>query len=182
MTVNDDAELRELLDPSYQDDLDNEGGWVDAAPFRAHLRRLTRESGVPWRTLAMLAEVPAACIEHLVVGHTGRPLHRLHPMVAQRLFLLTLDVVRDAALLPIRPGRTGELLRRLRASGWPYEELGRRGGVPAHQLAELAAGRAKSCSQLTAATVRALAQALWDVPPSAAQPEPEPADLAAAAA
>ncbi|HEY9289929.1 MAG TPA: hypothetical protein VIP98_01500 [Microlunatus sp.] len=183
MTVRDDAEaeLLELLDPDY-DDLDGDApaAWVDPAPFRAHLRRLIRESGVPWRTLAMLAEVPPGPVEHLLLGHAGRPLRRLHPMIANRLFHLTLDVVRDAAVVPIRPGRTGWLLCRLRSRGWSFDELSRRTGLPGRELADLAAGRSRSCSQLTAATVRAIAQALWDLPTTAPSSRPGPAMAAAA--
>ncbi|QDP97643.1 hypothetical protein FOE78_18550 [Microlunatus elymi] len=158
-----DAEFLELLGPDCDDlDTDDEIDWVDAAPFRAHLRRLIRETGVGWRTLAALAEVPAATVQRLLLGHPGRPMRQLHPTIAKRLFYLSLDVVRDAAIVPIRPARSRALICWLLSQGWSLDELSQRAGLPGAGLAELADGRSTSCTQLTAATVRAVAQQLSD--------------------
>lgn len=171
-----DWDGRELLDADFDalgDADDDYGPWVDAAPFRAHVRHLVAVTGVAWRTIAVLADVPSQSVDHLLRGRQGRPVPRLHPLIAERLFHLTREAVADAAVRPVHAGRTQLLLRCLTARGWQLPEVARRTQVPEEELDAIAAGTARSCTQLAAATVKAAAQALWDhQQPSRIQPVP----------
>lgn len=159
-----DWDGRDLLDADFDalGDADDYGPWVDAAPFRAHVRHLMAETGVAWRTVAVLADVPSQSIDHLLRGRNGRPVPRLHPLIAERLFHLTRDAVADASARPVHAGRTQTLLQCLTGRGWVIRDIARRTRLPEDELCALAAGREAACSQLVAATVKAAAQALWD--------------------
>lgn len=155
---------RDLLDADFDalGDADDHGPWVDAAPFRAHVRHLMAETGVAWRTIAVLADVPSQAVDHLLRGRQGRPVPRLHPLIAERLFHLTRDVVTDASARHVHAGRTQTLLQCLVGRGWAIRDIARRTRLPESELSAIAAGREAGCSQLLAATVKAAAQALWD--------------------
>lgn len=155
---------RDLLDADFDalGDADDDSPWVDAAPFRAHVRHLMAETGVAWRTIAVLADVPAPSVEHLLRGRRGRPVLRLHPSIAGRLFHLTRDVVADASARRLHAGRTQTLLQFLVGRGWTIRDIARRSRLPEPELAAIMAGRQTLCSQLLAATVKSAAQALWD--------------------
>ena len=157
-------EGRDLLDPDFDalGDADDYGPWVEAAPFRAHIRHLISETGVAWRTLAVLADVPPQSVDHLLRGRNGRPVPRLHPLIAERLFHLTRTAVSDAAHRQVQANRTRALLGCLADRGWQLKELAHRTQLDERALAAIAAGREPACSQLVAATVKAAAQALWD--------------------
>jgi predicted transcriptional regulator len=145
--------------------------WVEAAPFRAHVRQLITDCGLTWRIVAVLAEVPSAALRHLLHGRQGHVVTRVHPMVAERLFSLTAANIADAARRLRPASETCTLLQRLLQRGWTAEELSRRCGLPADELINIAGGRQAGCSQLTAAVVKAAAQALWATPaPSLARP------------
>lgn len=168
---------RELLDPDFDalGDADDYGPWVEAAPFRAHVRHLIGETGVAWRTLAVLADVPPQSVDHLLRGRNGRAVPRLHPLIAERLFHLTRTAVLDAAERQVHAGRTQALLDCLVERGWTISEIARRAQLEENGLTSLAAGQEPACSQLTAATVKAAAQALWDRRQPRRQLRPEPA-------
>jgi predicted transcriptional regulator len=154
----------ELLEADFDDSAECcAADWVDAAPFRAHLRQLISEHGVAWRTVAVLAEVPPAVLAQLLRGRHGRPATRIHPLVAQRLFQLTGAMIVRAATesMPARNARA--VLRLLTADGWPVAELAVRTGVPAAELTRILRRRGTRCSRLTAATIKAAGQALSGV-------------------
>lgn len=155
---------RDLLDPDFDalGDADDYGPWVEAAPFRAHIRHLIGETGVAWRTLAVLADVPPQSVQHLLRGRKGRSVPRLHPLIAERLFHLTRTAVFDASVRQVHAGRSRALLGRLTARGCTMTEIARRTRLPECDLTAVAAGQRPVCSQLTAATLKAAAQALWD--------------------
>lgn len=159
-----DWDGRDLLDADFDalGDADDHGPWVDAAPFRAHVRHLVAETGVAWRTIAVLADVPSQSVDHLLRGRQGRPVPRLHPLIAERLFHLTRDVLRDASARQVHAGRTEMLLQSLVGRGWMIRDIARRTRLPEPELSAIAAGQQAACSQLLAATVKAAAQALWD--------------------
>lgn len=170
---------RELLDPDFDalGDADDYGPWVDAAPFRAHVRHLIELTGVPWRTLAVLADVPPQSVDHLLRGRSGRPVPRLHPLIAERLFHLTDTAVADAGQRRVHATRTRALLGCLGDRGWSMGELARRTQLPVSRLTALAAGQETACSQLLAATVKAAAQALWDGRQPVNMPATQPSQL-----
>lgn len=162
----------DLLEPDFDDVEGSEhGSWVDAAPFRAHVRQLIETCGITWRTVAMLAEVPSAAVARLLRGRRGRPVPRLHPLIAERLFHLTGDAVAEASLRPAYAGRTRALLQRLTERGWTPAQVSERTGLPGWEVDGIAAGERVYCSRLTEATIKAAAQALWSVPaPAAGRP------------
>jgi predicted transcriptional regulator len=158
----------DLLEADFDNNLAEaaeHGCWVDAAPFRAHVRRLMSETGVAWRTIGVLADVPSPALDHLLRGRNGRPMRRIHPLMAQRLFHLTEDALSDAAVRPVHGGSTRRLLGLLGTRGWSVDEIARRARLPEAELVAVADGRQIRCSQLLAATVKAAAQALWNRPP-----------------
>jgi hypothetical protein len=152
----------DLLEPDFVDlDSDEHGPWVDAAPFRAHVRRLIAQYRLTWRTVAMLAEVPTGAIGRLVCGRGRRPVTRLHPLIAERLFHLTDEAVRLAEIRPASAARSRELLDRLIEHGWPIPVLADRAQIPAIELSAISSGERQHCSQLTEAVIKAVVQALW---------------------
>lgn len=169
----------DLLEPDFTDlDSTEHGAWVDAAPFRAHVRRLIADHRLTWRTVAMLAEVPTPAIGRLVCGRGRRPVSRLHPLIAERLFHLTDESIRVAAIQHASTTRSRELLGRLLDHGWSIRLLADRAGLSTSELIAITSGECDRCSQLTEAVIKAVAQALWTVP----GPDPAPACAALAAA
>lgn len=145
--------------------------WILAAPFRAHVGHLMSSHRLAWRTVALLAGVPAAAMERLMHGRNGRPQHRVHPVLARRLLQLAdLDVV--AAGVRLMPADLcGAALKDLLHWGWTCAVLADRTRLPRTQLAATAEGRQTECTRLVGATTLAAAQALRTrTTPDAARP------------
>lgn len=160
----------DLLEPDFDDlDICERQEWVSAAPFRAHVRHLIEEYGLAWRTIAVLAEVPTPALRDLVRGRDGRPVPRLHPLIAERLFHLTADAIEAAASRPAHAGFARSLLHVLQHRGWTITEIIERSGLPGDEVSAVAAGARIDCSQLTEATIKAVAQALWQLTPPGAE-------------
>lgn len=141
--------------------------WVQAAPFRAHVRHLIVGHGLAWRTVALLAGVPAAAMTALLHGRNGRPQQRIHPVLAGRLFRLTGRDILAAGMRPMPADLCRAALRDLRAAGWTMTDFSARTGLQRDQLAAVADGRCTHCSRLAGATLLAAAQALRHRPPPA---------------
>lgn len=62
------------------------GTWVEAAPFRAHLRHLMDATGQPWQVVAEVARISLPDAHRLLHGRRGRPVRRISPQTASRLF------------------------------------------------------------------------------------------------
>lgn len=71
--------------------------WVQAAPFRAHVRHVCEASGHPWPVVAMRAGVSLALTDHLLHGRSGRPLRRIARDSAARLLSVTPEVAARVA-------------------------------------------------------------------------------------
>ena len=67
--------------------------WVDAAPFRRHVRWLIGATGLSWRLIAAHADVAPRAVRTLLHGrpHTGKPVDRIHIDIARALMGLNLD-------------------------------------------------------------------------------------------
>lgn len=67
--------------------------WVDAAPFRRHVRHLIEATGLSWRLVAAHADVAPRTIRTLLHGrpHTGQPVNRIHIDTARALMSLDVD-------------------------------------------------------------------------------------------
>ncbi|MBA8794367.1 transcriptional regulator with XRE-family HTH domain [Friedmanniella endophytica] len=99
------------------------GGWVLAAPFRAHLLHLLAATGLPIRVLAELAGASPRSVTRLLRGREGRPLTRIDPLLARRLYALTPRTVRETRELAVDPERGVAALARLLDHGWTTDDV-----------------------------------------------------------
>lgn len=138
--------------------------WVDAAPFRAHVRHAMNVADVPWPAVAVAAGVSVPAVRALLGGRAGRPQARVEPRLAARL--LRVDA---GELIAMRSARvpsalTAERLRHLLADGVDPLRMARWCQIAPDELTALVDGDATSCSRLTEALVLA-AQRLRDAGP-----------------
>ena len=134
-------------------------GWVDAHPFRVHLWHLMSTAALTSDDIATVAGVPARLAHHLAHGRGGRPLRRISPDAAGRLFVLTPQHLAflDRLAVPAAPARLQ--LRRLRSAGWDDVVIARRVGGSAADLDRLATSES-TCSQLLTLRLTAAASAV----------------------
>ena len=67
--------------------------WVDAEPFRAHVRDLICETGLSWRLVAAHAGVAPRAVRSLLHGRRGYTLHRLHVSIARALTTTSIESI-----------------------------------------------------------------------------------------
>lgn len=135
---------------AWQDGGSDVGTWVEAAPFRAHLRHLMSVSGLGSSSVALLAGISPRCAHRLLHGRDGRPLRRISPEVARKLLLLTPADARAVQRCTVPAGATVRHLRRLEQTGWSQAELAVAVGLSHAAVARLLSGASSSCSQLVA--------------------------------
>ncbi|MBM7800141.1 hypothetical protein JOE57_003062 [Microlunatus panaciterrae] len=133
--------------------------WVDATPFRAHLRHLREATGEDWRVIALLAGIPTGAMERLMFGRRGRPVRRISPVVARRLYRLSPHRINRAGAAMVPAGLTGKLLAQLVEHGSSTLELAERLRLPHPEVVALVAGRQLRCSRLTALRTRVVHEA-----------------------
>ncbi|MET1003894.1 MAG: hypothetical protein ABWX96_00005 [Propionibacteriaceae bacterium] len=126
------------------------GAWVDAAPFRAHLKHLMAVSHLSSSAVAMLAGVSPRLAYRLLHGHGGRPLRRVSPDIARKLLQVTAAEARAVRVRPVPAARTRTNLRKLQAAGWSLPDLALAVGLPESQIEELLSRRERSCTQQVA--------------------------------
>lgn len=134
------------------------GSWVDASPFRAHLRHLMGSANLTAVEVALLAGLTPRFAASLLGGRRGRVVRRINPQQASRLLLLTPDDVSRAARREVLAGLARRPARRLQAAGWELDEVASQLGLSCSDLTRLLEGRMRVCPQLVA--VRATAAAL----------------------
>lgn len=119
--------------------------WVDAGPFRAHLRHLMEVGGLTVAEVAVLAGVPPRMATSLVHGRAGRPVRRISPDNARVLLRVTAGAVRDLRARQVPAEESRLRLRRMLAR---EELLGLADelGVAAAALQELADDGSAWCS------------------------------------
>jgi len=123
------------------------GGWVDAAPFRAHLRFLTGVGLLTIEDLATLADISVSAADHLLHGRAGRAVRRISPEMARRLLAISANDVRSMRWR-LGPAEKAQIpLAELRRAGHSDAEIAEVAGISATELAELAT-RPQHCSQL----------------------------------
>jgi len=141
-----------------------EGPWVEAAPFRAHLRHLMAAGDLTAEEVALLAGLPPRFARSLLQGRRGRPLRRISPEQASRLLRLNPDDLtrvtrrRVVAALVVRP------VRQLEAAGWAQDEIAGRLGLSCADLSDLLVGRLGACPQIVAVRAAAAAALLSEDP------------------
>ncbi len=132
--------------------------WVDAGPFRAHLRHLMSVGHLDGPEVAVVLGLSTPAVRHLLEGRDGRVSRRISPQTARRLLLVRPDDVRGLrwCLAPTTTARTS--LGRLRASGWSAAEVASAVGF---RLDELAAVEHRThCNRLLAVRLLGLARQL----------------------
>jgi hypothetical protein len=160
---------------AWQDDGSDVGTWVEAAPFRAHLRHLMSVSGLGPSSVALLVGISPRCAHRLLHGRDGRPLRRISPEVARKLLVLTPADARAVQRCTVPAGATVRHLLRLREAGWSEPQLAAAVGLGHAEVTRLLTGASSSCSQLVA--LRAAAEVSELLSPVSG---PAPADRAAA--
>lgn len=151
-----------------------DGGWVEAGPFRAHLRHLMAAGGLNAHEAGLVTGLSVRAVQHILHGRRGRLQRRISPDTARQLLRVGTTDVRSLrwCLTPAEPARTA--YRELVAADWTRGQIAAAVRTP---LAELdALPRAGHCSRLLAVRLRSLAETL----PSVASAEPTQ-DLAPAA-
>jgi hypothetical protein len=112
-------------------------GWVDAAPFRAHLKHLMAAGSLDAPEVAVVLGLSTRAVRHLLDGRAGRVPRRISPHTAHRLLVVRADDVRGLrwCLTPADAARAA--LRRLLADGWTTDEVASAVGVGLDVLASL---------------------------------------------
>lgn len=115
-----------------------EGDWVEAGPFRAHLRHLMAVGALDEHEVATVAGLSARAVGHILHGRAGRVQRRISPDTARRLLGVRTEDMAGLrwCLTPAGPARTA--YRRLRASGWDETAVAARVRVPVAELTALA--------------------------------------------
>ncbi len=126
--------------------------WVDAEPFRTHVRDLICETGLSWRLVAAHAGVAPRAVRSLLHGRRGYTLHKLHVSIARALASTSVDSIADDQHLLIDAAPTRQLIAELRTAGHG-PALARH--LPAGDLDQLDNPQVWRCSQATAARVTA---------------------------
>jgi hypothetical protein len=133
--------------------------WVDAGPFRAHLRHVMAVGELSATDIATLAGVSPRLATSLLIGRGGRPVRRISPDTARSLLRVT---TADARALRTRqvPAEESRLrLRRLLVRGKDATGLAEQLGVTVEAVSTLATGTSGWCSALLALRLLALARA-----------------------
>lgn len=146
------APTRAAMDPS---------AWVEAAPFRSHLRHLCATSGLPWTVIALHAGLTLRHADTLLHGRGGRRLRRLPRPAAVRLWALTVPelLVLPQVMVPADP--TSRRISSLLLDGMSLPLLCRELGWTSPRLAAVLDAEASTVSAAEALQVRALIE-FWD--------------------
>lgn len=148
-------------------DIDSDvGRWVDAAPFRAHLRHLMAVGGMSSAAVAVLAGISPRATFRLLHGRGGRALRRISPDTARRLLQVTPEVAATVRSTMVPAATTRHHLGVLCAAGWSEAELARRLGLPQATLVALINGTVGRCTQLAALRAAVEVSKLSTAPPA----------------
>jgi hypothetical protein len=132
--------------------------WVDAGPFRAHLKHLMSVGSLSVPEVAVVLGLSTPAVRHLLQGRSGRLQRRISPHTARRLLLVRAADVRGLrwCLTPAGAARTS--LRRLHTSGWPALEVAAAVGFGLDELGSLE--HHTHCNRLLAVRLVGLAREL----------------------
>jgi hypothetical protein len=73
--------------------------WVDAAPFRALLRHLIDQTGLPWYAIPAATHTPFRMVRSLLFGSNNQPVRRIRYLDAKNLMCSTATAVLASATL-----------------------------------------------------------------------------------
>ena len=126
-----------------------QASWLDAAPFRAHVRHAVAEAGIPWPAFAIESGVPLPAVRSLLFGRGGRPVGRIEPRIAARLFSIGAAELAGLRRTHVAATGTAQRLRELLVTGVDPLALARWCAISPGELARLVDGDDWSCSRLT---------------------------------
>lgn len=126
--------------------------WVDAAPFRTHVRDLICETGLSWRLIAAHADIAPRAIRSLLHGRRGAPVHRIHVTTARALATTSAESIAADNDIATAKEPSRQLLTALREAG---HDAFVRAHLSENELACLDDPEAWQCSRATAARVLA---------------------------
>ncbi len=135
-------------------DPEQEGVWVDAAPFRAHLLHLL-DAGLTEAVVARLAGVSVRSVVHLAHGRRGRVLRRVCGDTGRRLLRITTAEARAIRYRPVPVRASRYRLRAMIAAGWTIPQLADQAGLAIPVLEQVAGRGSATCSQLVAVSIAA---------------------------
>ena len=145
---------------------------VDAAPVRAHFRRLSA-AGIGWKRVCEVAGVPDSTAYVILWGKGGSdpkehrpPRKRVRRSTADKILAVqpTLSSYRDGAIIP--PTGTMRRLQALMTLGYSIKNLGERLDILPANMRPLVRGT-RGVRLTTAKKVAALYEQLWDQPRTA---------------
>ncbi|MFT3971863.1 MAG: hypothetical protein QM695_16705 [Micropruina sp.] len=125
--------------------------WVDAAPFRAHVRHTIEAAAVPWPVVAVAADVSLASVHALLAGRAGRTQTTIAPLMAARLLRLDARALHAMRSLRVSGWLTGRRLRDLLTAGSDPVRLARWCQIDLNELILLVEGEPTTCTRLTEA-------------------------------
>jgi hypothetical protein len=133
--------------------------WVDAGPFRAHLRHLMSVGELDVPEMAVVLGLSTPAVRHLLDGRPdGRVPRRISPRTARRLLLVRTDDVRGLRWCLAPTGAARSALRRQRSEGWSAADVASGVGVDLDELRALE--HETHCSRLLAVRLVGLARGL----------------------
>jgi hypothetical protein len=132
------------------------GPWVDAAPFRAHLRHVMAVGDMSVEVVAELTGIPPRAARHLLEGRAGRAVRRISADTARRLLRVTSADARTVGCRLVSARITVARLQELVAAGHDVGDLARQISIDTDTVRDLAEGRRDTCSPLVAARVGAV--------------------------
>ena len=145
----------EALQPIlYSYDPEQEGVWVDATPFRAHLALLLA-TGLTEPVIARLAGVSLRSVDHLAHGRRGRPVRRVCGDTGRRLLRITTSEAKAIRFRPVPARPSRYRLRSMVAAGWTVQRLADDIGVSIRDVEQVLDQRAATCPQLAALKIAA---------------------------
>ena len=132
--------------------------WVEAGPFRAHLRHVMAVGDLSATDVATLAGVSPRMATSLLHGRGGRPVRRISPDIARSLLRITAADARAVRTRQVPAEESRLRLRRLLVREQDAAGLAEQLGVTTEAVSALAVGTGGWCSALLALRLLALAR------------------------
>jgi hypothetical protein len=155
--------------------------WVDAGPFRAHLRHVMAVGDLTVEDVAQLTGIGAHAARALLHGRKGRPVRRVSAAIGRRLLRLTSADARAAGCRLTPAAAIVTFVYDLLRAGHTVAELAWRLGISADILCDLIEGRTRVCTVRVAARIGS-AHAAWEAGRDVWRPTPDPSPLRSQAA
>jgi hypothetical protein len=138
----------------YSYDAEQEAVWVDAIPFRAHVRQLLA-TGLSEPVIARLAGISVRAVTHLAHGRLGRPVRRVCADTGRRLLRITTAEAKALRFRPVPVRASRYRLRAMTRAGWSRQGLVDDVGLGIRDIQQVLGPGSATCSQLTALKIAA---------------------------